>query len=111
MAKKKLTDKQIMLADKTTSAIPKTPREKKMWIRARQFIAKSVNRFSEEAIPWGAVQKVYKNQIKGNKVMKKSDIDNVKISKSLRKFRTPDDIQKDDAFNAHLKKHAPSILK
>lgn len=45
-----------------------------MWIQARRKIVKEYGSKSEKDVPWGAVQKVYKNQRKAGKVMKESDI-------------------------------------
>lgn len=89
---KKLTDKTKMLANKTSSKVPKTEREKKMWINARRLVAQKTGRYAEEDIPWGLVQKIYKDEKKGNKIVSRSDIKRAKPSKTVRAYRTPSKI-------------------
>lgn len=88
--KKKLTDKQKIFSNKTDSKIPKTPRQKKMWVRARQIVAKETGRTSESGQPWGLVTKIYKDENKAGKVAKKSDVKKAKVSKTVRKYKLPD---------------------
>lgn len=85
-----LSDKDKMMAYKTMSHIPKTKKEKKMWIQARRFVAKSSNRYSEKEIPWGLVTKIYKDQLKSGNVMHDKDIEHAKVSKTVRSYKIPD---------------------
>lgn len=85
---KKLTDKAKMMANKTTSPIPKTAKEKRMWIQARRFVAKTVGRYGEDDIPFGLVTKIYKDQQKSGHVMHDRDIENAKQYKSIRAYKT-----------------------
>ena len=50
--KKKVTGRKALLADKTQSKIPKTPKEKKMWIQARRIATKESGAQSEKQVPW-----------------------------------------------------------
>jgi len=82
------TDKQKIFASKTKSKIPKSAREKRMWIQARKLTAEMTGRYAEENIPWGLVTHIYQDEIKGNKIIKKSDIKNAKISQAVRSYKT-----------------------
>lgn len=62
MPKNKMTDKEKLMSNKTTSKIPKTPRQKKMWIQARKLVAKTSGATSEKSMPWGLVTKITKDQ-------------------------------------------------
>ena len=84
---KALTDKQKMMKMKTSSKIPKTPAQKRKWERARQLVAKQVGRYSEKEIPWGLVNKIYKNEEKGNKTITPKDIKETKKSSTVRKYK------------------------
>ena len=75
------------MSDKTTSNIPKTPREKKMWIRARQIAAKQAGKYSEKDVPWGLVTTIYKKAEAADKVPKKSDVTKAKKSKAVSKYK------------------------
>jgi len=85
---RKLTDKQKMMEMKTSSDIPKTPQEKKRWIRARQIVAKETGRYSEGEIPWALVTHIYQSQQKAGKTAKASDVKKAKVSKTVRKYKT-----------------------
>jgi hypothetical protein len=77
-----------MMANKTTSKIPKTEKEKQQWIRARQITAKETGRYGEKDIPWGLVQTIYNNAKKAGKVPKKSDVTKAKVSKAVKGYKT-----------------------
>jgi len=82
-----MTDKQKMMENKTSSKVPKTPKQKEQWIRARQIAAKESGKYSEEGVPWGLVQKIYKNEKESGKVAKKSDVTKAKKSKAVSKYK------------------------
>ena len=86
--KKKVTAKQKMMADKTGSKIPKTAKEKKMWIQARRLVAKETGRYKEDEIPWGLVNHIYEAEKKAQKVIKPKEIRKTKESKAVRKYKT-----------------------
>ena len=88
------TAKQKMMAEKTTSKIPKTPTEKKRWIRARQIVAKETGRYGEKEIPWQLVSHIYKEQQKANKTATKKDVKKTKKSKAVAKYKTPNTSKK-----------------
>lgn len=75
-----------IMQNKTTSKIPKTPKEKQQWIRARQITAKQSGSMSEKQ-PWGEVNKIYQNEKKAGKVAKKSDVTKAKKSKAVSKYK------------------------
>ncbi len=85
----KPTAESEMMAMKTTSHVPKSAREKKMWIQARRFVARTVGRYKEKEIPWGLVQKIYEDQVKSGHTMSDEDIRKAKIYKTIRKYETP----------------------
>lgn len=86
----KLSDKAKMMADKTDSKIPKTPREKKMWIQARRLVAKKTGDYSEKDQPWGLTTTIYKKEKKANKIIRPRDIERAKVSKTVRAYKKPD---------------------
>ena len=87
---KKKTDRGGLMSDKTTSKIPKTAKEKKMWVRSRQIAAKESGARSEKEEPWGLTTTIYKNAKKADKVPKKSDVTKAKKSKAVAKYKKPD---------------------
>lgn len=92
--KKKTNERQKLMANKTTSKIPKTPTQKKRWIRARQIVTKESDAKSEKDMPWGLVTKIYKNQNKAGKTAKKADVKKAKVSKAVKKYKKPDEKRK-----------------
>lgn len=74
------------MQNKTASKIPKTPKQKKRWIRARQIVAKETGRISEKQ-PWALVNHIYQEQEKVNKTAKKSDIKKAKVSKAVKRYK------------------------
>ena len=84
------TDEARMMANKTGSKVPQTPKQKKMWIQARRFVARTVGRYGEEDIPWALVQKIYADQEKSGKILSDSDIKNAKPSATIRKYKVGD---------------------
>lgn len=77
-----------MMANKTSSSIPKTAAEKKKWIQARRLVARETGRYKEKEIPWGLVTHIYKAEKKANKTIKPKDILREKTSKAVRKYKT-----------------------
>lgn len=83
----KSTAKAKMMANKTTSKIPKTAKQKQMWIKARQLSAKESGKYGEKSVPWGLVNHIYQAEKKANKVIKSSDIAKAKKSKAASKYK------------------------
>jgi len=86
--------KSGLMGDKTTSKIPKTAKEKKMWVRARQIAAKESGAKSDKSMPWELVTTIYKKEKGADKVAKKSDVKKAKISKAVKKYTKPDEKKK-----------------
>lgn len=78
-----------LMSDKTRSNIPKTPREKKMWERARQITTKESGARSEKQVPWQLVTHIYKKEKEAGKVAKKSDVKKAKYSKKVADYKKP----------------------
>ena len=76
-----------LLSNKTSSKVPKTSTQKKRWIRARQIVTKETGARSDKQVPWGVVQKIYKNENTAGKTAKKKDVTTAKITKSGKKYR------------------------
>lgn len=77
-----------MMADKTSSNIPKTALQKKRWIQSRRLVAREVGRYKEKEIPFQLVNHIYQAQEKANKTIKPKDILREKTSKAVRKYKT-----------------------
>lgn len=75
-----------IMQNKTASKIPKTPTQKKRWIKARQIVAKQSGSMSENQ-PWGLVNKIYQNQEKAGKTAKKSDVTKAKKSAAVSRYK------------------------
>lgn len=101
MAKEKMSP---MFANMTQSDIPKTPREKKMWIAARRIVAKQSGLYEktksdskqttkqqEQKMPWGLVTTIYKNAKKANKIPKQADWKDAKVNKTVKAYVKPDE--------------------
>lgn len=84
------TSRQKLMANKTSSKVPKTEKQKKMWIQARRIAVKESGAQSEESVPWGLVQKIYENAKKAGKVPKQADVKKAKVSKTVKAYATPD---------------------
>ena len=84
---KNKSDKQKIMSNKTSSKIPKTPKEKKMWIRARQIAAKESGKYSEKELPWALTTTIYKKAKAAGKIPKKSDVTNAKKSSAVSKYK------------------------
>lgn len=82
--------KKGLMSSKTSSKIPKTPKEKKQWVRARQIVAKESGAKSDKSMPWQLVTHIYKNEKHAGKVAKKSDVSTAKKSKAVAKYTKPD---------------------
>lgn len=76
-----------MMANKTKSNVPKTPTQKKRWIRARQITAKESGKYTDKNLPWPLVQTIYKNEEEAGKTAKKSDVTKAKKSKAVSKYK------------------------
>lgn len=83
---KKMTPRQKLLANKTASKVPKTPKQKQMWIRARQIATKESGAQSEKEVPWGLTNHIFQNAKKADKVPKKADVTKAKKSKAVSKY-------------------------
>lgn len=70
----------------STSPIPKTPRERKMWKRATAIAVKESGKSSEKNIPWGLTTTIYKFAKKADKVPKKSDITKAHRSPAVARY-------------------------
>jgi|15BtaG_2_1085339.scaffolds.fasta_scaffold00113_14 hypothetical protein len=88
-AKKKIDPR--LMEDKTSSKIPKTPREKKMWIRAREIAVKQSGAKSEKGVPWELVTTIYKDAKKADKIPRKSDVTYAKKDKAAESYYKPDE--------------------
>ena len=82
------TSRQKLMADKTKSKVPKTSKEKRMWIQARRIAVKESGAKTEDEVPWGLVQKIYANAKKSEKVPKSTDVKKAKISKAVKSYTT-----------------------
>ena len=78
--------KSAMYDNKTSSKIPKTARQKKMWIEARKIVAKESGKYSEKNLPWGLVTHIEQNEVKANKIAKPKDWKDAKKSKAVSKY-------------------------
>lgn len=79
-----------LMSNTTKSKVPKTPKEKDQWVRARQIATKESGARSEKSVPWGLVQKIYKDEKTAGKTAKKSDVSKAKRSKTVAKYKTDD---------------------
>lgn len=86
--KKKFPSRAKLLSGdyKSTSPIPKTPRERQMWKRATAIAVKESGKSSEKKIPWGLTTTIFKFAKKADKVPKKSDITKAKKSPAVSKY-------------------------
>lgn len=73
--------------DKTSSKIPKTPKEKDMWIQARRIVAKQTGAKHESQMPWQLVTTIYNDAKKAGKVPKLEDVRKAKYSKTIAKYK------------------------
>lgn len=71
----------------TKSKIPKTPKQKRMFVRAEGIAAKAAGTFSEKNIPFGLAVKIYKDEEKADKVAKAKDVKKTKVSKAVKKYK------------------------
>lgn len=85
-AKKKLTGRQKLMADKTSSNIPKTSAQKRKWIQARRLVTKQTGATSEKQIPWGLVTHIYQSEEKARKTIKPSDIKKARVSNTIKDY-------------------------
>lgn len=86
--RRKLTKKALISGDfKTKSKIPKTAREKTNYKRAEGIAAKESGKYSEKNLPYGLVDKIYKNAEKAGKTIKKGDAKKAKYSKTVAKYK------------------------
>lgn len=76
-----------LMADKTSSDIPKTPKEKKMWIQARRIATKESGAKDEKEVPWPLVTTIYKDAKKANKVPSIKDVHKAKKDKKVEKYK------------------------
>jgi hypothetical protein len=81
------TPRQKLMSNKTTSKIPQTPKEKKMWIAARKIATKESGAQSEKSVPWTLVTTIFKKAKIANKVPKKEDVKNAKFSKKVSRYK------------------------
>ena len=79
--------KNKLMQDKTSSPIPRTPKEKRMWIQARRIVAKEVGAKRESEMPWELVTTIYNNAKKANKIPKMADVRDAKFSKTIYKYK------------------------
>lgn len=81
--------------DKTKSDIPKTPRQKKMWIQARRIVAAQAGKKKrgvkgeQDLTPgqWGLVTTIYKDAKKADKIPKTSDWTKAKKEPSTMSYK------------------------
>ncbi len=90
---RKISDKTKDMEMKTSSRIPKTPEEKKMWERSRQLVGKETGRYSEGETPWKLVTHIYELEKKAGKVIKPKEIRGAKKDSAVRKYATKDTIR------------------
>lgn len=81
-----LTKQEILKGDyRTKASEAHTPREKEMYKRATAIAVKETGRRTEHTIPYGVVQRIFEDEIKGNKVITKKDIKRTGYDKKLAK--------------------------
>lgn len=80
------TQRQKLMANKTRSNVPQSPKQKKMWIRARQIAVKQSGARTEKEVPWQLVQTIYQNAVKANKVPKLADVKKAKYSVTVANY-------------------------
>lgn len=78
-----------IFSDYTGSKIPKTPRERRMFVQARRLEAKMTGRTGIKDQSWGLIVKIYKDELKANKIIKDKEIRKQKVIPRVRKdYRT-----------------------
>jgi len=87
--KKKFPSREKLLSGdyKSTSPIPKTPKQRQMWKRAVAITVKESGKSSEKEIPYGLATTIFKNARKAGKVPKKSDVTNAKRSPAVARYK------------------------
>ena len=83
-----MSQRSELMSNKSSSKIPKTQKQKQMWIKARQIVTKQSGATSEKKMPWGLVTTIFKNAKAANKVPKKSDVTKAKKSPAVSKYKT-----------------------
>ena len=78
---------------KTKSHIPKTPREKEMWIAARRIVASQTGKKKHgekgqdlTSGQWGLVTHIYQNAKKAGKIPKQADWEKAKKGKAVSRY-------------------------
>lgn len=94
---RKVSDKTKDMEMKTSSRIPKTPEEKKMWERSRQLVGKETGRYSEGETPWKLVTHIYELEKKAGKVIKPKEIRKEKKEPAASRYKTERSAARKDA--------------